>query len=97
MRATGKWLGVFAGVGAIWYVAQAVIARFLGVFVFFIAAFEASVQEVAEASKAQTDDLEVEPRLPRRLAADRAYRKSEDAQTLIDLRDEVRVSSRTVS
>jgi hypothetical protein len=91
MKGAGKWLGITAGVGAVWYVAQAVIARFLGVLVFFITAFEASVQEIAERER-EIDGLKVEPSLPRRLAADRAYRNSAEAQRMIDLREEINVS-----
>ncbi|MEA2498932.1 MAG: hypothetical protein QOH26_1337 [Actinomycetota bacterium] len=90
MKAAGKWLTVTAGVGAVWYVAQAILARMIGIVAFFVAAFQAQVEEMSNAAhKADDLSVETEPGLPRRLAADRAYRSSEEAQTLIDLREEI--------
>ena len=92
MKAAGKWLTVTAGLGAVWYIAQAVLARMIGIVAFFVAAFQAQVEEMSNAQAEDDLSVETEQPLPRRLAADRAYRKSSDAQELIDLRDEINVS-----
>ena len=92
MKAAGKWLTVTAGVGAVWYIAQAVLARVIGIVAFFVAAFQAQVEEMSNARAEDGISVETEKALPRRLAADRAYRRSADAKELIDLRDEINVS-----
>jgi flagellar biosynthesis/type III secretory pathway M-ring protein FliF/YscJ len=89
-----KWLSVACGIGAVWYVARAVVVYLVGIVAFFVAAFEASVQDITRA----TERLEVATQkasrpLPRRLAADRALRKSDEPELLIDLREELNVSS----
>lgn len=89
-----KWLSVTFGLGVVWYVTRAVVVQFLGILAFFVTAFEASVHELTKAAERIEEVAEKGPRpLPRRLAADRAYRRSEEAELLIDLREDVNVPS----
>jgi hypothetical protein len=92
MKNAGRWLIVTAGLGTIWYFTRAVVVQFFGIIAFFVAAFEASVQQMTKVAENAATEAPVKRQLPKRLAADRAYRESEDAQMLIDLRDEATVS-----
>jgi hypothetical protein len=93
---TIRWLFVASGLGVIYYVARAVVVYLLGVLAFFITAFQAAVQEIAEVAPAVidlSDEKESSRSLPPRLAADRAYRDSAEAQRVIDVREEVSLNS----
>ncbi|MCA1704938.1 MAG: hypothetical protein LC808_17410, partial [Actinobacteria bacterium] len=70
----------------------AVVVQFCGIIAFFVTAFEASVQQMTRLAENAATETPIDHGLPRRLAADRAYRRSEEAQLLIDLRDEATVS-----
>ena len=90
MKSVIRWLLITLGLGSIFVVTRVIAVYFLGVIAFFIAAYQATVNEMTKMVTKQQNEAapsarKVSTDLPPRLARAR----SQQASTIIDLREEV--------